>query len=87
MKVFETGYKIVGGESESESRSVVSDDLRPHGLYSPWDSLGHKTGVGSLSLLQGIFPNQGSNLGLLDCRRILYQLSRTQKCREPHTEM
>ena len=34
-----------------------------------------KTGVGSLSLLQGIFPTQESNWGLLHCRRILYQLS------------
>ena len=33
------------------------------------------TGVGSLSLLQGIFPTQGSNPGLLHCRQILYQLS------------
>ena len=41
----------MGGESESESRSVVSDCLRPHGLYSSWDSPGQKTGVGSLSLL------------------------------------
>ena len=32
-------------------------------------------GVGSLSLLQGIFPTQGSNPGLLPCRQILYQLS------------
>ena len=39
---------------------VVSDSLRPHGLYSPWDSPGQNTGVGSLSLLQGIFPTQGS---------------------------
>ena len=36
---------------ESESRSVVSDSLRPHGLYSPWSSAGQNTGVGSLSLL------------------------------------
>ena len=48
-------------ESESESHSVVSDSLRPHGLYSPWNSSGQNTGVGSLSLLQGIFPNQGLN--------------------------
>ena len=34
-----------------------------------------KTGVGSLSLLQGVFPTQESNLGLLHCRGILYQLS------------
>ena len=44
-------------------------------LYSPWNSPGQNTGVGSLSLLQGIFPTQGSNLGLLHCRQILYQLS------------
>ena len=43
-------------EKESESRSVVSDSLQPHGLYSPWNSPGQNTGVGSLSLLQGIFP-------------------------------
>ena len=61
--------------SESESCSVVSDFLRPHGLYSPWNSPGKNIGVGSLSLLQGIFPTQGSDLGLLHCRRILYQLS------------
>ena len=49
-------------------------DLRPHGLCSPWNSPGQNTGVGSLSLLQGIFP-QESNQGLLHCRKILYQLS------------
>ena len=49
--------------------------LWPHGLYSPWNSLGQNTGVGSLSLLQGIFPTQGSNPGLPHCRQILYQLS------------
>ena len=47
----------------------------PHGPYSPWNSPGQNTGVGSLSLLQGIFPTQGSNPGLLHCRQILYQLS------------
>ena len=62
-------------ESESRSLSVVSDTLRPHRLYSPRNSPGQNTGVGSLSLLQGIFPTQGSNPGLLHCRRILYQLS------------
>ena len=59
----------------SESHSVVSDSLRPHGPYSPWNSPGQNTGVGSLSLLQGIFPTQGSNPGLLHCRQILHQLS------------
>ena len=37
----------------SESHSVMSDSLRPHGLYSPWSFPGQNTGVGSLSLLQG----------------------------------
>ena len=60
---------------ESESRSVMSDYLQPHGLYSPWNSPGQNTGVGSLSLLQGIFLIQGSNPGLPYCRWILYQLS------------
>ena len=55
--------------------SVVSDFLQPHGLYSPWNSPGQNTRVGSLSLLKGIFPAQGSNPGLSHCRWILYQLS------------
>ena len=58
----------------NESCSVVYDSLRPHGLYSSCNSPGQNTGVGSLSLLQGIFPNQGSNPGLLHCGQILYQL-------------
>ena len=62
-------------EKWSESHSVMSDSLRPHGLYSPWNSPGQNTGVGSLSLLQGIFPTQGSNPGLPHYRWILYQLS------------
>ena len=45
--------------SESESRSVVSNSLQPHGLYNPWNSPGHNTGVGSHSLLQGNLPNLG----------------------------
>ena len=57
------------------SCSVMSDSLRTHGLYSPWNFPGQNTGVGSLSLLQGIFPTQGSNPGLLHCRGILYLLS------------
>ena len=62
---------------ESKSCSVVSDSLQPHGiLYSPWNSPGQNTGeLGSHSLLQGIFPTQGSNPGLLHCRQILYHLS------------
>ena len=45
----------------SESCSVVSNSLRPHVLHSPWNSPGQNTGVGSHSLLQGIFPTQGSS--------------------------
>ena len=55
-------------KSGAESHSVVSNSLRPHGRYSPWNSPGQNTGVGSLSLLQGIFPTQGLNPGLPHCR-------------------
>ena len=61
--------------SETESHSAVSDSLWPRGLYSPWNPAGQNTGVGSLSLRQGIFPTQGLNPGLPHCRQILYQLS------------
>ena len=52
---------------ESVSLSVMSYSLWPHGLeparlLCPWNSLGKNTGVGCHSLLQGIFPTQGSNL-------------------------
>ena len=40
---------------------VVSNSLQPHGLYSPWNSPGQNTGVGSLALLQGIFPIQANS--------------------------
>ena len=66
---------LLASSVKSESHSVVSDSLQPHGLYSPWNSPGQNTGVGSLSLLQGIFPTQESNQGLLHCRWILDQLS------------
>ena len=52
----------------------MSISLRPHGLYSPWNYPGQNTGLGSLSLLQGIFPTQGLNPGLLHCKQIFYQL-------------
>ena len=66
---------VVCVESENESRSVASDSLQPQRRYSARNSPGQNTGVGSLSLLQGIFPAQGSNPGLPHCRQILYQLS------------
>ena len=45
--------------SENESCLVMSDSLRPYGLYSPWNSPGKNTGMDSLSLLQGDLPNPG----------------------------
>ena len=52
---------LLESKSYSENCSVISHSLWPHGLYSPWNSPGKKTEVGSLSLLQGIFPTQGLN--------------------------
>ena len=52
--------------------SILCNPIR---LLGPWDSPGKKTGVGCHSLLQGIVPTWGSNLGLLHCRQILYRLS------------
>ena len=49
--------------------------VTPWAIYSPWNSPDQNTGVGSLSLLQGIFSTQESNWHLLHCRLILYQLS------------
>ena len=62
------------------SCSVISDSLQPHGqllarFVSTKNSSCKNTGVGSHSFLQGIFLTQGSNLGLLHCRWILYHLS------------
>ena len=65
----------------------MSESLQPHRLYSPWNSPGQNTGVGSCSLLQGIFPTQGSNPCLPHCRWILYHLShRDAQCEFPQLE-
>ena len=74
-RTLEAGWSRLREGKGGESRSVVSDSLRPRGLYSTWDSPGQTAGVGSLSLLQQIFLTQELNWGLLHCRRILYQLS------------
>ena len=63
-----------------ESHSVVSDSLQSHGTYfsrllCPWNSPGKSTGVVCHCLLQGIFPTQGSNLSLPNCKQILNHLS------------
>ena len=57
--------------SESCCHQTLCDSMD----YSPWNSLGQNTGVGSLSLLQGIYPIKRSNRGFPNCGRILYQLS------------
>ena len=71
---------LLESTSHKWSRSVVSDSLRPRGLYPtrfvhPWSFLGKSTGVGCHFLLQGIFLTQGSNPGLLHCGQTLYHLS------------
>ena len=60
--------------------SVMSDSLPPYGLWPtrlfyPQDSPGKNTGMLCHALLQGIFPTQELNPGLLHCRLILYCLS------------
>ena len=62
-------------QSGSQRRSVASDSLWFHRLYNPWNSPGQNIGVGSLFLLQGIFPAQRLKPGLQHFTRILYQLS------------
>ena len=67
-------------KSESVSRPVVSDSTRSRGLWPatllcPWDFPGKSTGIGCHFLLQGVFPTQGSDLSLPNCRYILYHLS------------
>ena len=60
------------------------DSLWLHRLYSPWNYPGQNTGVGNLSLLQGIFLTQGLNPGLPDCRQNLYQLSHQGSTKHNH---
>ena len=57
----------------------MSGSLQSHGLYSSWNSPVQNTGVGKLSLLQGIFSTQRLDPGLPHCRRILYKLSHKGK--------
>ena len=60
-------YKFHGWKSESDSHSVVSDSLRPRGLYSPWNSPSQNTGVGSLSFLQAIFSTISMGVRAMFC--------------------
>ena len=67
------------------SHSVVFDPLWPHGLEDarllcPWNSPGKNTGVGCHFLLQGIFPTQGSNSGLLQGRFLMLWATTYGRC-------
>ena len=57
------------------SNSLLHHGLQPARLLCPWNSPGKNTRVACHSLLQGIFPTQGSNLGFWHCRQILFGLS------------
>ena len=87
LGIFKVDFPLrTAQKKESESGSVLSDSLRPHGLYSPCNSPGQNTGVGSLSFLQGIFPTQGSNPGLLHCRQIFFTSWATREAQEYWSE-
>ena len=57
------------------SHSVMSNSLKPHGLYSPQNSPSQNTRVSCYALFQGIFLTQGLNPGHLHFGQILYQQS------------
>ena len=67
-------YIVPSTLQEVKVKVVQSCPTLCNPMDCPWISLGQNTGVGSLSLLQGIFSTQESNWGLLQCRQILYQL-------------
>ena len=78
---------------ESVSHSVVSNSLKPHELSQcarllcPWSFSGKNTEVGSHFLLQRIFPNQGSNPGLLHCTQSLYHLKHQKESESEVTQL
>ena len=60
----------------SQPRDKTQDSRIAGWLFTSWATGKPKnTGVGGLSLLQGIFPTRELNGGLWHCRQILYQLS------------
>ena len=68
-QLFTWGSQSTGVSALASLLPKNTQDWSP--LYSPWNSLGQNTGVGSLSLLQGILPTQGLNPSILHCRQIL----------------
>ena len=71
--------------SGSSAFSKSSLNIWKFMVYSPWNSPGQNTGVGSLCLPQWIFPTQKSNWSLLHCRQLLYQLSYQGKTTHRHS--
>ena len=71
---------------ETEPRSPT---LQAYSLSSEPPGKAMNTGVGSLTFLQGIFPTQEMNQGLLHCRWILYQLSHQESYgyKDPHQKI
>ena len=69
----------VKGKFAQSCQTLHPHGLQPARLLCPWNSPSKNTGVNSCSILQGIFPTQVSNPGLLHCRQILYHLSHQGK--------
>ena len=76
---FQKGNRLSGSPLRNvlvtQSCPTLCDLMEPARLLCPWNSPGKSTGVGCHFLLQGIFPTQGSNPGLLHCGQILSHLS------------
>ena len=70
-----TAFFFFGKSLNSVQLFVTPWTVAPSSLLCPWNSPGKSTGLGSCSLLQGIFSTQISNPGLPHCRRILCHLS------------
>ena len=78
-----SGYPIPSqGNLPNPRIEPGSPVLQADSLSSESPGKPKNTGVGSRSLLQGIFPTQELNQGPLNCRRILYQLSYQERPRE-----
>ena len=66
--------RLVDAELGGEGGTNWESSMETYTLPYP----GQNTGVGSLSLLQGLFPSQGLNPGFPHCKRILYQPSQRE---------
>ena len=67
-------YAVLGLVAQSCLTLYCPIDCSPPGSFVHGDSSDKNTGVGCHALLQGVFPTQESNPGLLHCRQILYHL-------------